>query len=89
MRESGNYTLEELVSDIDGSEAYRFSDDTVSELLGDSWSSAQEVPNPAIQWTVDDCDHEDDDLAISLEAYALLVNRGRAHCEGCAGDCGR
>lgn len=88
MREPGNYTLEELTSDIDGSEAYRFSADTVSGLLGDSWESAQEVPNPAIQWTVDDLD-DDDDLSISLEAYASLVNRARTHCPGCDGGCNR
>lgn len=85
MRESGRYMLEELISDIDGSEAYRFTADTVSGAAGNSWEGAQDEPNPAIQWTVDDCDHEDDDLAISVEAYALLVSRARTCCEACPG----
>lgn len=89
MRKSGTYSLEELISDVDGSEAYRFSDETVSSVAGNSWEGAQEVPNPAITWTVEDCDHEDDDLAISLEAYAVLLERARRHCEGCSGTCGR
>lgn len=86
MRNSGDYSLEELVSDIDGSHAYRVTDpDTAG-----SWERAQVVPDSDIQWTCEPDDESDDlDFAMTAETLAILVRRGAAHCAGCPGACGR
>lgn len=87
MREPGNYPLDELISDIDGSTAYRVRPDLANDAMADSWDAALIEPDPGIEWTVDD---EPDDLEISLtvEAYARLVRwaavgRRYAGCSTC------
>lgn len=86
MRNSGNYSLEELTSDIDGSHAYRVTDpDTAG-----SWERAMIEPSADIQWcAVDDDESDDLDLSITADALAILVRRGGVHCAGCPGECGR
>lgn len=86
MRKPGTYQLEELVSDIDGSTAYRIPDpDTAG-----SWERAQVEPDTGITWVAVDDDGPDDlEIGISPETLAILVNRGRVHCLGCTGECDR
>ena len=86
MRNSGTYELEELVSDIDGSTAYRIADpDTAG-----SWERAKRVPSADIQWTCEDDDESDDlEISITATALAILVSRAGSHCPGCPGECGR
>ena len=83
MRNSGDYSLEELVSDIDGSHAYRVTDpDTAG-----SWERAMIEPDTDIQWcAVDDDESDDLEISITAEALAILVARGRAHCPGSTGE---
>jgi len=87
MRESGIYSFEELVSDVDGSEAFRWGADSVRTSMAESWDASQES-GPEMAWSVED-DDDDLELSITPRALAVLVTRGRTHCEGCAGTCGR
>lgn len=82
MRNSGNYTLEELVSDIDGSNAYRVVDpDTAG-----SWERAQIEPACDLEWVAGPDDDSDDlDIGMTLDAYGALVAKGRTHCPSCEG----
>lgn len=89
MRESGVYGLEELISDVDGSDAYRYSEGAVSGMAAGSWANAQVEPDPGITWVADDLDDDDLDICITREAWAIFYARTRAHCEGCSGECGR
>lgn len=85
MRESGVYPFEELVSDVDGSAAFRWSDDQVNFAAA---HSGDQEEGPEMVWSVED-DEDDLEMSITPRALAVLVNRGRAHCAGCAGACGR
>lgn len=91
MRESGIYGLEDLISDVDGSQAYRPTEHAVTELAAESWEMQGWHPaREEITWVCED-DLEDDDLDICItrEAWAVFYARTRAHCEGCSGECGR
>jgi hypothetical protein len=88
MRDPGTYGLEELISDVDGSEAYRYSDQVVSGLAGGSWAASQVEPDPDIEWVAVDGDDPDTDVAMSLELYRRLltdaaVGRKYAGCSNC------
>lgn len=84
MRNSGNYSLDELTSTVDGSKAYR----VANPDIGGSWERAQLEPSADIQWECgpdDESDDHDLEVTLSLVAYASLVSRARTHCAGCHG----
>lgn len=89
MRESGVYRLEELMSDTDGSLAYRYQDAAVSSAISGSWEAANVDLDPDIEWTCDDLEDDDLEVSMTVEAYARLVSRARRHCEGCSVECSR
>jgi len=84
MRKPGNYTLEELTSDLDGSVAFQYRDDSVIRAMAGSWEGSDADLDPGIRWSVD---LDDDDLEISItpEGLANLVGRARTCCEACPG----
>lgn len=84
MRNSGNYSLDELTSTVDGSLAYR----VANPDIGGSWERAQEIPSADIQWECapdDESDDHDLEVSLTLPAYASLVARARTHCPSCEG----
>lgn len=90
MREPGVYGLEELISDVDGSEAYRPMAEAVSEWAGGSWEMQGWHPaREEITWVCEeDLDDDDLDIAMTLEAYAHLMGlaqTGRLYtgCSNC------
>ena len=87
MRDSGVYAFEELLSDVDGSQAFRFGASAVDHAATESAGMPEET-GPGMVWT---CEPDDDDLEFSITPAALasLVNRARTHCVDCAGTCGR
>lgn len=51
-----------------------------------SWEAASVVPDGDLEWTCEPDDGSDDlEVALTLEAYALLVVRARTHCPSCDG----
>lgn len=92
MRKSGDYTLEELTSDIDGSLAYQVPETGQDAAIAGSWEAANADLDEGIEWIcegTDDSDHEDMEVALTVQAYASLVRRARRHCEACSGACER
>jgi hypothetical protein len=81
MRESGTYALEELVSDIDGSTAYQYSDAAVNKAISGSWQAAQTEVDPGIEWIVDDLDDGDldTDISVSPALLAYLWSKAREY----------
>lgn len=86
MRNSGVYDFEELLSVVDGSNAYRFGAEQVDHAAAESRNTPDD--GPEMTWTVED-DEDDLEFSITPTALASLVNRARAHCPGCPGTCGR
>jgi hypothetical protein len=92
MRKPGTYDLAELVSDTDGSLAYRMHADDQTEVIAGSWEAAQVDLDPKIEWVMEDDEDQsldDPEISMTVEAYARLVSRARRHCEGCSVECGR
>lgn len=79
-RESGTYPLEELTSDIDGSQAFRTSAEFQGSAIAGSWDMANAELDESIMWSVEDLDDDDDlDVAISPELLAILWSKARAY----------
>lgn len=86
MRESGVYSFEELVSDVDGSAAFRWSDDQAAYAAAHSGDQAE---GPEMTWSVED-DDDDLELSITPRALAVLMRYARIgrHYTGCS-NCAR
>ena len=79
-RESGTYPLEELVSDIDGTTAFRPTEEFSHSAMAGSWDMANADIDESIMWTCDDLDDDDDlDIAITPDLLAVLWSKARAY----------
>lgn len=89
MRKPGTYSLEELTGDIDGTTAYQLAYPERQAALANSWEYAQQS-GADVEWVAEpDDDSDDAEIAMTLDAYALLVSRANTHCACCAGECDR
>ena len=58
------------------------------ELQGSNWDAVNVEPEFGMEWSAEP-DSDEPEIALSLRAYAALVSRARAHCEGCSEGCTR
>lgn len=57
-------------------------------IEGSNWEVANIEPEFGMEWVAEP-DTDEMEIALTVHAYAALVERARAHCEGCIEGCTR